>query len=79
MWSRSISSNFSMYRLSAWIDEGSGSNLTSRRVACEEEMIPLLRSSTMSKHAWTVSAVKPDLVAMGPVLDPVGQSDEVGN
>ena len=37
------------------VDEGSGSNLVSQRVAFEEEMIPLLLSLTVSKQAWTVS------------------------
>jgi len=61
------------------MDDRSGSSLMSWRVACDEEMIPFLRLLTVSKQAWTVSGWKLALVPPGPVFDPVGWSEEVGN
>ena len=69
-----------MYRLSAWIEEGSGKSLKSRRVAWDVVMIPFLRSSTVSTHACIVSAwdVYPDRVVMDPEFGPEGRSDVEG-
>ena len=61
------------------MDDRSGSSLMSRRVACDEEIIPFLHSSMVSKQVWTVSGWKLALMPPGPVFDPVGQSEEVGN